>query len=134
VTSDGQRLIALLGQRSTCLALIAPVGFSMVKSRCDLEFNVNVIVSASPEGRFLAALSQNGVDVFDLDSVWTRPGPVANWEISGTSVAWLADGTFVVINRAEVYRLRVNIPDRQEVSTVPLTMGQELQTITDLRG
>ncbi len=86
----------------------------------------------SPDGRWLVTLTQNGVDVYDAERIWHSPGPVANWVVEGTSVAWLPDGSFVVVERTRVVRLQVGEPDRMESTLVPVALT--LATIPDLRG
>jgi hypothetical protein len=135
VTGDGGQLFGLTGQFKTCLALLRPVGLAVAQYRCDLGLRVGDVVSNSPDGRWLVALSRDGVDLYDFDSVWTSPVPVASWPVEATGVTWLPDGSFIVVDSFRVIRLRANASDREEVTPLNKTLagGQTLTVISDLR-
>jgi hypothetical protein len=126
-------LFALVGQRRTCLAVIAPADFAVLRSRCDLDLGQGDEVFPSSDGRWLVALSRSGVDLYDFDKVWNSPAPVANWLLGATAVSWLADGSFIAIDDTRVVRLRGSAPNREEVAQVSVPAGQALMAITDLR-
>lgn len=135
VTGDGGHLFGLTGQSSTCLALVQPVGLAVARYRCDLGLRVGDVVSNSPDGRWLVALRGDGVDLYDFDGVWTSSVPVASWQVEATGVAWLPDGSFIVVDGFRAIRLRANASHREEVTQLDLTLagGQSLTVISDLR-
>jgi hypothetical protein len=132
-SGDSSRLLGFVGQRFTCLALIQPVGLATLHSRCDLDLTPTAILSPSPDGRWLVTLSQNGVDLYELDHVWGSPAPAANWPILASSATWLPDGSFVVVDGPRVIHLQVNDPDWQEVTEMVMAGGDRVRAITDLR-
>jgi hypothetical protein len=70
-------------------------------------------------------------------AVWTVPVlmPVASWQVEATGVAWLPDGSFIVVDSFRVIRLRASASQREEVTLPNLTLagGQSLTVISDLR-
>jgi hypothetical protein len=130
---DSSRLLGLIGQRFTCLALINPVQLATVRSRCDLDLTSNDMVSSSPDGRYLLTVTSNGLDLYELQYVWGDPSPLANWPITPTSVAWLPDGSIVAVDGFRVIHLHLDNADRREVTEVVGGSDERLKAIPDLR-
>ncbi len=133
VTADSRQLFAMVGVGKPCLALIDPSDFEMRRSQCDLGLKLDDRAFSSPDGRWLVTLSAMGVDLYDVSRVWTSSIPVANWQVTGSGLAWLADGSFIVIDENRVVRLRPDKPGREEVAQVGVPRAWQVTGIDDLR-
>lgn len=78
-----------------CLAEISPETLRPVRTACVSRLTVDDTLYPSPDGHWLLVAGPDGLDLYDLSAVWTRPEPTESWPRRLSTVAWY-DGQTIV--------------------------------------
>jgi len=96
----GTRLFGVTGP--DCLAEIDPDGLRVLRSACGLGLTIGTHAYPSPDGRWVALVDADGMSLYDLRTVWTRPGATASYPTHATNAAWLDATSLVFCSRMTV--------------------------------
>lgn len=94
-SADGSVLYGLTGE-SHCLAEIDTQTLKPGRTACPARLGASSWLSPSPDGRWLAIVDADGIDLYDLATFWTTPVPLMFWPIAATNLAWSGPASFVV--------------------------------------